>query len=112
MLGHAFEMAKASKVTFQIESEKVPLLPEVLDLIEQKMLTRGDKNNRDYVGETVKISERVSKEMQSALFDPQTAGGLLISVKEEMAQSYLEEIENAKIIGRVKEYSGFLIEVA
>ena len=112
LLGHAFEMAKASKVTFQIESKKVPLLPEVLDLIEQKMLTRGDKNNRDYVGETVKISERVSKEMQSALFDPQTAGGLLISVKEEMAQTYLEEIENAKIIGRVKEYSGFLIEVA
>ena len=112
LLGHAFEMAKASKVTFQIESDKVSLLPEVLDLIEQKMLTRGDKNNRDYVGETVKISEKVSKEMQSALFDPQTAGGLLISVKEEMAETYLEEIENAKIIGRVKEYSGFLIEVA
>ncbi len=112
LLGHAFEMAKASKVTFQIESDKVSLLPEVLDLIEQKMLTRGDKNNRDYVGETVKISEKVSKEMQSALFDPQTAGGLLISVEEEMAETYLEKIENAKIIGRVKEYSGFLIEVA
>ena len=112
LLGHAFEMAKASKVTFQIESNEVPLLPEVLDLIEQKMLTRGDKNNREYVGETVKISERVSKEMQSALFDPQTAGGLLISVKEELAQNYLEEIENSKIIGRVKEYSNFLIEVA
>lgn len=112
LLGHAFEMAKASKVTFQIESNTVPLLPEVLDLIEQKMLTRGDKNNRDYVGETVKISERVTKEMQSAMFDPQTAGGLLISVEEEKAQDYLEEIENAKIIGRVEDYSGFLIELA
>jgi selenophosphate synthase len=50
--------------------------------------------------------------MQSALFDPQTAGGLLISVKEEVSEKYLEKIENAKIIGRVKEYSGILIEVA
>jgi selenide, water dikinase len=111
LLGHAFEMAKASKVTFQIESKEVPLLPEILDLIEQKMLTRGDKNNRVYVGETVNISKRVSREMQSALFDPQTAGGLLISVGEEKADVYLNEIEGAKIIGRVKEYSEFLIEV-
>ena len=81
LLGHAFEMAKASGVTFEIESEKVKLLPEVLDLIKQGMLTRGDKNNREYVGETIKISENVSGEMQSALFDPQTAGGLLISLE-------------------------------
>lgn len=112
LLGHAFEMAKASKVTFQIESNKVPLLPEVLDLIEQKMLTRGDKNNRVYVGETLKFLDKVSREMQSALFDPQTAGGLLISVEEEKAHYFLDEIENAEIIGRVEKYSDFLIEVA
>ncbi len=111
LLGHAFEMAKASNVTFQIESGEVPLLPEVLDLIEQKMLTRGDKNNRTYVGETVRFSEKVSKEMQSALFDPQTAGGLLISVAENKAQDFLNEIENAKIIGRVTAYRDFLITV-
>ncbi len=111
LLGHIYEMAKASKKTFMIESEKVPLLPEVLDLIEQKMLTRGDKNNRVYVGETVNFSQKVSKEMQSALFDPQTAGGLLISVEEEKAQRYLEEIEDAIVIGKVEEYSNFLIEV-
>jgi selenide, water dikinase len=111
LLGHAFEMAKASKVTFRIKSNDVPLLPDVLDLIEQKMLTRGDKNNRVYVGETVKIGEKVSKEMQSALFDPQTAGGLLISVEKEKADIYLNEIEAAKIIGRFEEYSDFLINV-
>lgn len=111
LLGHAFEMAKASKVSFQIESEEVPLLPDVLDLIKQKMLTRGDKNNRVYVGDTVKFSESVTGVMQSALFDPQTAGGLLISLKEEKAQYFLEEIEGAKIIGKVREYSEYLIEV-
>ncbi|MEO6590320.1 MAG: selenide, water dikinase SelD [Pyrinomonadaceae bacterium] len=111
LLGHAFEMAKASKVTFQVESDAIPLLPDVLNLIEQKMLTRGDKNNRVYVGETVKISAQVSKEMQSALFDPQTAGGLLISVEESKADNFLNEIENARIIGRVTDFKDFLIRV-
>lgn len=111
LLGHAFEMAKASKVTLRIESKNVPLLPEVLDLIKQKMLTRGDKNNRVYVGDTVRIAKSVSGEMQSALFDPQTAGGLLISIKKELAERLLETVIGAKIIGSVEEFSGKLIEV-
>jgi selenide,water dikinase len=82
-----------------------------LELIEQKMLTRGDRNNRVYVGETVEIAENVSKEMQSALFDPQTAGGLLISLEEKKAKVLLEKVEDAKIIGRVKEFTKNLIEV-
>ena len=55
LLGHAFELAKASNVTLEIESEKVPLLPNVRELIEQKLLTRGDRNNRDYVGDNIFI---------------------------------------------------------
>lgn len=111
LLGHAFEMAKASKVKFRIEAEKVEFLPDVLDLIEQKMLTRGDKNNRVYVGETVKFSDNITREMQSALFDPQTAGGLLISLEEEKAEAFLDEIKDAKIIGRVESLKDFLITV-
>ena len=111
LLGHAYEMAKASNVTFKIESKNVPLLPEVLELIEQKMLTRGDKNNRVYVGNTVKIKENVSKEMQSALFDPQTAGGLLISLEERKANDFLNQVANSYIIGRVENFKDYLIEV-
>lgn len=111
LLGHAFEMAKASNVTMKIESEKVPLLPDVLDLIEQKMLTRGDKNNRTYIGENIKINESVNGLMQSALYDPQTAGGLLISLEKEKAALFIEKSEGAKIIGAVEEFSSFLIEV-
>ena len=65
-------------------------MPDVLELIEQKMLTRGDKNNREYVGDTVKFDNSISKEMQSALFDPQTAGGLLISLETEKAEDFVE----------------------
>jgi selenide,water dikinase len=111
LLGHAYEMAKASNITFKIESKNVPLLPEVLELIEQKMLTRGDKNNRVYVGNTVKIKENVSKEMQSALFDPQTAGGLLISLEERKANDFLNQVADSYIIGRVENFKDYLIEV-
>ncbi len=111
LLGHAYEMAKASGVTMTIESGKVPLLPEVLELIGAGMLTRGDKNNRVYVGDTVSIDASVSAEMQSALFDPQTAGGLLISIGEDGAEDLLKEIPEAFLIGRVAKNRGRLIEV-
>ncbi len=111
LLGHAFEMAKASNITLKIESSKIPLLPDVLDLIQQKMLTRGDKNNREYVGKNIKFNKSVTGEIQSALFDPQTAGGLLISLEEKKAEQYVEKIEGSKIIGRVKSKKRFLLEV-
>ena len=111
LLGHAFEIAKASNVTLQIDSSKVPLLPDVLELISQGMLTRGDKNNRVYVGDTVKFAARVSGEMQSALFDPQTAGGLLISLPTENAAGFLAEIPDALLIGHVVSRGEHFIEV-
>jgi selenide,water dikinase len=111
LMGHAFEMAKASGVTLNIDSKAVPLLPDVLELISQGMLTRGDKNNRVYVGETVRMNSSVSPQMQSALFDPQTAGGLLISIPEGKAASFLNEIESSMVVGMVTEKGDFLIEV-
>jgi selenide,water dikinase len=112
LMGHGYEMARASKVTLRINSAEVPLLPGVLELIGQKMVTRGDKNNRIYVGDTVRIAESVSREMQSALFDPQTAGGLLISMEEEKAARFVNEVSGAKLIGSVETYKDFLIEVS
>ena len=112
LLGHAFELAKASEVTLSITAKDVPLLPDVMELIEQGMLTRGDKNNRVYVGDTIEFTGEVSSTMQSALFDPQTAGGLLISISEEAASKFLNEIEGARIIGRVLAKSAGLIVVS
>jgi selenide,water dikinase len=111
LLGHAYEMAHASDVCLVIEAARVPLLPDVLELIAQGMLTRGDKNNRAYVGDTIDIAEQVSRELQSALFDPQTAGGLLISVERAKAETLLNKVEGAVIIGEVRHKSGYLIHV-
>ena len=111
LLGHIFELAKASSVTVNVDSNRVPLLPDVLELIAAGMLTRGDKNNRTYVGDTVRIADGVSAVMQSALFDPQTAGGLLISMSESAATSFLDQVEGSTVIGRVSNRSSHLIEV-
>jgi selenide, water dikinase len=112
LLGHAFEMAKGSGVTLNIVSKAVPLLPDVLELISQGMLTRGDKNNRVYVGETVRIRRDVSAEMQSALFDPQTAGGLLVSLPRDRVQPFLDIITDAVVIGDVSSGGNYCIEVS
>ena len=111
LLGHAYELAKASDVTLELDSDSVPLLPDVLELIREGMLTRGDKNNRVYVGETVSFSSSVTPEMQSALFDPQTAGGLLISISANSADEFLERVPGSVRIGTVTEKRENLIEV-
>lgn len=111
LLGHAYEVAKASDVCLEIHSEKVPFLPDVLDLISQGMLTRGDKNNRDYVGNTITFAENVSREMQSALYDPQTAGGLLISLEPEKASEFIRNNGGSAIIGEVKPKERELLQV-
>jgi selenide,water dikinase len=111
LLGHAYEMANGSEVTINIDSISVPLLPDVLELIAQGMLTRGDRNNRTYVGNNVEMADNISKEMQSALFDPQTAGGLLISINESAAREFLCDVEGSQIIGSVAPLGPKLIVV-
>ena len=115
LMGHAWEMARASGVTFEIDSASVPLIPGALELAAAGLLTSGDKSNRRYVGEDVSIGDGVSKEMGSLLFDPQTAGGLLISVEKgraaELLSSLRENYPDASLIGRARERGTHLLVV-
>ena len=105
LLGHAWEMARASKVTFEIEAKAVPLLEGALELASAGMLTSGDKTNREYVGAHVEIDPAVDKDLVKLLFDPQTAGGMLIAIADEKAAALLATLHqnypSAQIIGRV-----------
>jgi selenide,water dikinase len=104
LLGHAWEMAKASNVTIQIDPAAVPLLDGALELAAAGMLTSGDKTNRAYVGEDVEIHESVDENLIKLLFDPQTAGGMLISIPQDRSQTLLgrlqENYPRAQAIGR------------
>jgi selenide,water dikinase len=107
LLGHAWEMAKASNLQIQIDSGAVPLLAGALELATAGMLTSGDKSNRDYIGADIEIEETVDKNLVKLLFDPQTAGGMLISVAQTSAADLLsrlrENYPRAAIIGRAVE---------
>jgi selenide,water dikinase len=104
LLGHAWELAHASRVTIEIESARVPLIEGALELVAAGMLTSGDKSNREYVGEDVQIADRVKEQIRSLLFDPQTAGGLLIATASDRAEALLARLRKsyprAEIIGR------------
>jgi selenide,water dikinase len=105
LLGHAWEMACASKVTIEIFACAVPLLDGALELATAGMLTSGDKTNREYVGADVEIASSVDANLLKLLFDPQTAGGMLIAVAEDKAEALLGKLRanypQAQIIGRV-----------
>ena len=107
LLGHAWEMACASKVTIEIDSASVPLLEGAFELAGQGMLTGADKTNRQYVGDDVEVAESVDENLRKLLFDPQTAGGMLIAIESNKAEDLLSVLKNnyphAEIIGSVHE---------
>ena len=100
-------MACASGVTIEIDSARVPLINGALELAAQGLLTSGDKTNREYVSDDVEIVESVDPNLVRLLYDPQTAGGLLLSVAKGKADDLLTELRQnyprAEIIGRVIE---------
>jgi len=105
LLGHAWEMARASNVTIEIDSGHVPLINGALELAVSGMQTGADKTNREYVGEDVEIAPGIDPNLVKLLYDPQTAGGLLLAIAGEMAEDVLTELRSnyprAEIIGRV-----------
>jgi selenide, water dikinase len=115
LLGHAWEVARASGVTVEIDSARVPLIPGARSLAARGLLTSGDKSNRRYVGDDIEIGPAVGGDLASLLFDPQTAGGLLISIEEARAEELLarlrETYPEAARVGRVRERGAHSIVV-
>ena len=89
LLGHMHELAVRSGVSVQLDAAALPALPGALELAEAGVRTGGDSRNRDYVAGRARLD---ASEAEIALaFDPQTAGGLLISLPADRA----EELERA-----------------
>jgi selenide,water dikinase len=83
LIGHAREMALASKVSLRFRINQIPLLEGALDCVRAGNLPGGLKNNRDFAECVVGYEESIPEEFRTILFDPQTAGGLLIAVAPE-----------------------------
>jgi selenide,water dikinase len=105
LIGHAREMALASGVTLEIEAAAVRFLPGALEYAARGALPGGQQNNFDFASCVVDKSSVcfVSRETESVLYDPQTSGGLLISLPGSQAAGLIAALDGAYRIGRVTE---------
>ncbi|MDQ2712208.1 MAG: selenide, water dikinase SelD [Acidobacteriota bacterium] len=111
LLGHAREIALASNVTLEISSSAIRYLPGAIEYSQAGAHSGGLNNNRDFVESCVLMPSEIPTEIQALLYDPQTSGGLLISLSNEEASKLLNELPDACVIGRVTERSTKPLEV-
>jgi selenide,water dikinase len=105
LLGHAHEMASGSHVTFYLDSEKVPLLEGTTELAEKGMVPGGSKKNLLWLEPHVDFG-KVTDTLKIILADAVTSGGLLVSLSQEQALTYIQKLHEqgvgrASIIGTV-----------
>ena len=101
LIGHAREMAIASQVTIEIEVDRVGLLPGALEYARLGAIPGGLKNNREFASCAVETARQLPPELEDLLYDPQTSGGLLITLPEDDAAALARAFEPAYTIGRV-----------
>ena len=115
LIGHARELALASNVTLQFFSQDMPALPGALECIRAGYVPGGLKNNRDFAECLVGYEAAISDDLKTLLFDPQTAGGLLVSVAENDRQRLVRELQGAGVparhVGNVTESQKPLIRI-
>lgn len=103
LLGHLVEMLD-NKFSAKLYSEKIPILEEAKQCAENFVITGGGQKNRNYLEKKIKF-EIKDFALEEILFDPQTSGGLLISLAEKEAEKMLEELNKleikSSIIGKV-----------
>ena len=115
LIGHVREMALAAKVSVRILSQQVPALPGALQCVHAGFIPGGLKANREFAECVVRYSGEVEQETRTLLFDPQTAGGLLLSVPSESAHGLISALQLAGVlaarVGEVIPKSDALIDV-
>lgn len=115
LLGHVLEMAKASDVSIEIDSKEVPILDGALEMANMGIIPAGMYRNKQYISKDVELIN-IDVAMEDILYDPQTSGGLLVSVSAELAEELVEDMKKngsieAKIIGEVKSKGDKYIKV-
>ena len=101
LIGHACEMALGSGVTVEIDTANVQFLPGALDYARQGAIPGGLKNNREFASCAVETTRELPPELENLLYDPQTSGGLLISLPEKDAAQLERKLAAVYRIGRV-----------
>jgi selenide, water dikinase len=103
LIGHAREMALASGVTLEIEVDSIRFLPGAVEYARAGAIPGGLRNNREFASCVVERAREIGEEIDNLLYDPQTSGGLLISLPEKDADALTQRLEGAYRIGRALE---------
>jgi selenide,water dikinase len=108
LAGHGFEMAKASGVCLEISIKDLPIMDEALTVYKKGMTTGVNAYNRQMVKEHLRIETDLPPWHEEIVFDPQTNGGLLVTVTESQGESLVKALHAkgvtaARIIGSVHE---------
>jgi len=101
LIGHAREMAMASDVTLEIDPAAIPTLPGAVESLAGGALSKGLHNNREFASCAVEIVRPIDPVNLDLLYDPQTSGGLLISLPEDEAHGLLALLPDARLVGHV-----------
>jgi len=101
LLGHARELAVASHATIEIDTGAVRFLPGAIEYARAGAIAGGLKNNREFVSCAVETARELPAELEDLLYDPQTSGGLLVSMPAADAAAFERVFEDAYPIGRV-----------
>lgn len=113
-LGHLHEMMEGSQTSVIVQTDTIPIFPEALTCANEFYITAAGQRNRNFLEGKV-CFEHVSFAMEEVLFDPQTSGGLLISVTKEDAKHLLQDFKEAGItcgiVGNVIEQKEYEIYV-
>jgi selenide,water dikinase len=95
-------MALASDVTLEIRAGAIRFLPGAVEYSIAGAYSGGLHNNREFVESCVALHQEIPKEIEALLYDPQTSGGLLLSLKEQEARKLMAQRHEMYVIGRVK----------
>lgn len=96
LCGHAVEMAEGSNVTFDINVADLNIINGAIEYAQMGLVPAGAYRNREYFSSKVSINN-VLEEYIDLLYDPQTSGGLLFSVREELADDIINDLEKSGI---------------
>lgn len=97
LIGHARELAAASRVQLRLYVPDIPVLDGALECIERGCVPGGTRNNREFAEKDIEYVSDVPEQLKALLFDPQTAGGLLISVADDDAHHLLQQLRQQGI---------------
>ena len=91
LAGHALETARASGVSLVIETGRLEVLPDALFYASMGLVPEGTYRNKAYNKKDVRLEDKVEEALEDLVFDPQTSGGLLVSLRREDAEAVLEK---------------------